>query len=101
MQDLDEPRHVRALEVVRQAHVHVERGDGVLLAGGAILDPHRMADVLDADAVDGNARVSARPCTSSTSVRTGRAVLALAGGGVMYEAYRIGVQRTYLPEVRT
>ena len=60
LQDLDEARHVRALEVVRQVHVHVEVGDGVLLAGRAVLDPHRVADVLDADPVDGElARVGA------------------------------------------
>ena len=52
VQDLDEARHVRALEVVGQAHVHVEVRDGVLLAGRAVLHPHRVADVLDADAVD-------------------------------------------------
>ncbi len=62
VQDLDEARHVRALEVVRQVHVHVEGRDGVLLAGRAVLDPDRMADVLDADAVDRNAaRVGAAP----------------------------------------
>jgi len=42
------------------AHVHVETGDGVLLACGSILDPHRVAEVLDAHAVDGQlARVAA------------------------------------------
>src|SRR5205814_10329978 len=61
VQDFHEARHVRALEVVRQAHVHVETGDGVLLTRGSILDPHRVADVLDAHAVDGQlARVAAR-----------------------------------------
>jgi len=35
VQHLDEARHVRALEVVRQRHVHVEVGDRVLLAGTA------------------------------------------------------------------
>ena len=60
VQDLDEARHVRALEVVRQVHVHVEGGDRTLLARGAVLDPHRVADVLDADPVDGDlARVGA------------------------------------------
>ncbi len=54
VQDLDEARHMRALEVVRQVHVHVEGGHGVLLAGRAVLDLDRMADVLDADAVDRN-----------------------------------------------
>src|SRR6516165_4525784 len=52
VQYLHEARHVRALEVVRQAHVHVETGYGVLLARRAILDPYRVADVLDAHAVD-------------------------------------------------
>jgi len=53
VQYLHEPGHVRAFEVVRQADVHVERGDRVLLSGGAVLHPHGVADVLDADAVDG------------------------------------------------
>jgi hypothetical protein len=54
MQDFHEARHVRAFEVVGQVHVHVESRNGVLLAGGAVLDAHRMGDVLDADAVDGD-----------------------------------------------
>ena len=49
---LDETRHVRALEVVRQVHVHVEAGDGVLDAVALVLDDDRMADALDADLVD-------------------------------------------------
>ena len=65
VQDLDEARHVRALEIVGQVHVHVEIGDGVLLAAGAVLDLDRMADVLDADPVDRNSarcrRGPARP----------------------------------------
>ena len=55
VQHLDEARHVRALEVVGQGHVHVEVRDRVLLAGGAVLDAHRMVDVLDADLVDRDA----------------------------------------------
>src|SRR3984885_830081 len=55
VQDADEAGHVRALEVMGQVHVHVERGDRVLLAGGAVLDPHRVRDVLDAYPVDRNA----------------------------------------------
>jgi hypothetical protein len=43
---------VRALEVVRQVHVHVEVGDGVLLAVAAVAHPHRVQDVLDPDLVD-------------------------------------------------
>ena len=52
MQDLDEAGHVRALEVVRQVHVHVEIRDRVLLAAGAVLHFDRMIDILDADLVD-------------------------------------------------
>ena len=52
VQHLDEARHVRALEVVGQGDVHVEVGDGVLLAGAAILDAHRVVDVLDPHLVD-------------------------------------------------
>ena len=60
VQHLDEARHVRALEVVRQGHVHVEVRDGVLLAARAVLDAHRVVDVLDADLVDRDlARVGA------------------------------------------
>src|SRR5580704_19671500 len=53
MQNLDEARHVRALEIVRQVHVHVEVGDRVLLAARPILDLYRMINVLDAHLVDG------------------------------------------------
>ena len=51
--DLDETRHVCALEVVREPHVHVERGDSVLDAVAAVRHPHRMTDGLDSDLVDG------------------------------------------------
>src|SRR6185437_5421894 len=44
----------------------------------------------------GSRRVSARPCTSSTSARVARASLILAGGGVMGTAYRIGARCTYI-----
>ncbi|MPN58712.1 hypothetical protein SDC9_206424 [bioreactor metagenome] len=43
-----------ALEIVRQSHIHVERGDGVLDAAGFVADPDRVADGLDADLVDRN-----------------------------------------------
>src|SRR6185312_10836421 len=53
----------------------------------------------------GSRRVSARPCTSSTSARTvargARALLALEGGGVMDEAYRIGAPGTYISRGRS
>jgi hypothetical protein len=52
VQDLDEARHVRALEIVRQVHVHAEVRDRVLFPALAVLDPHRVENVLDPDAVD-------------------------------------------------
>jgi hypothetical protein len=52
VEDLHEARHVRALEIVRQADVHVEHGDGVLHAGRFVLHLDRVADGLDADLVD-------------------------------------------------
>ena len=55
VEDFNETRHVRALEVVRQADVHVEDGDGVLDAACLVEHPHRVPDRLDADAVDGDA----------------------------------------------
>ena len=55
VQDLHEARHMGALEVVRQVHVHVEGSHGVLLAGRTVLDPDRVADVLDAHPVDRDA----------------------------------------------
>ena len=53
MQNFHEARHVRAFEIMRQIHVHVEVGHGVLLAARPILHLHRMIDVLDAHLVDG------------------------------------------------
>ena len=55
IENLNETRHMRALEIVRQVHVHIEMRDGVLLAAGTILDAHGMTDILDAHFVDGNA----------------------------------------------
>ena len=52
VENLHEARHVRALEIVRQMHVHVEHGDGVLHAPAAVAHLDRMADILDADLVD-------------------------------------------------
>jgi hypothetical protein len=52
---------VRAFEIVRQVHIHVERGNGVLLAIGAIAQLDGMSNVFDADFVDRDApMVSAR-----------------------------------------
>jgi hypothetical protein len=53
IQNLDKARHVRALELVRQADVHVERRDGVLHFARALGDADGMADRLDPDLVDG------------------------------------------------
>jgi len=55
VEDLHEARHVRALEVVGRYTYMFEVGDGVLLALAAVLDAHRVADVLDANAVDRDA----------------------------------------------
>src|SRR5207247_5104910 len=53
VQDLDEARHVSAFEVMRQSHVHVEGGDGVLRAAAALGHADWMPDRLDPDLVDG------------------------------------------------
>jgi hypothetical protein len=53
VEDFDEARHVRTLEVMRQVHVHVEAGDGVLHAYALVFHHHRVADALDADLVYG------------------------------------------------
>ena len=55
VEDLHEARHVGALEVVGQVDVHVEGRDGVLFAFAAVAHADGMADVLDADFVDGDA----------------------------------------------
>ena len=52
IQDFDETGHVRALEIMGQIDVHVEGGDGVLFALGAISHPYRMPDIFDAYLVD-------------------------------------------------
>ena len=54
VENFDEARHVGALEVMRQVHVHVEVGDGVLDAAALVRDPNRVADAFDADLVDGD-----------------------------------------------
>jgi hypothetical protein len=52
VEDLDEARHMGALEVVGQADIHVERRHRVLHAAGLVGDLYRVADRLDADLVD-------------------------------------------------
>jgi hypothetical protein len=63
---------VGALEVVGEVYVHVEIGHGMLLAVAAVLDPDRMADILDAYLVDGYlAGVSAALYVSDFTSRFG------------------------------
>jgi hypothetical protein len=57
MQDFDETGHVRAFEVVRQVHVHVEVRHRVLVATRAIFHPNRVINVFDADLVDRDAAI--------------------------------------------
>jgi len=54
IENFHEAGHVRALEIMWQEHIHVERGDSVLLAFCPVLDPYRVANILDADLVDGD-----------------------------------------------
>jgi hypothetical protein len=54
VEDLDEARHVGALEIVGQPDVHVEQRDGVLHACLLVLHLDGVADGLDADLVDGD-----------------------------------------------
>ena len=42
------------LKVLGQIDVHVERGDGVLLALRAISNPYRVANSLNANPIDGD-----------------------------------------------
>ena len=53
MEDLDEARHVRALEVLRQGDRHAEVRDRVLQGLRAVVHLHRMREAADADLVDG------------------------------------------------
>lgn len=54
VQNLDEPAHVRALEVMGQVHVHVDLGVDVLGAVGAVQHDDGIFDALDADLGDGD-----------------------------------------------
>lgn len=54
VKNLDKARHMRAFEIVRQMHIHVESGNRVLHADALVLDHDRMADAFDADAIDGD-----------------------------------------------
>ena len=52
VENLDETRHVGALEIMRQPDIHVEVGDGMTHAAALVQYLERMAYVLDADLVD-------------------------------------------------
>jgi hypothetical protein len=54
MQDFDEARHVRAFEIMRQIHVHVEIRNGVLLTTRPIFHLDGVIDVFDTHLVDGD-----------------------------------------------
>ena len=43
-----------AFEIVWQVHIHVEIGDGMLVATRPVPDTNRMADILNAHLVNGN-----------------------------------------------
>src|SRR5437762_4532424 len=53
LEDLDESRHVRALDVVREADVHAELRDRMLDFAVGLPDRHGIAKPLHADALDG------------------------------------------------
>src|SRR5213076_3629778 len=50
LEDLDEPRHMRALDVVREPNVHPELGDRVLHRAFGCAQRDRIAQALDAHA---------------------------------------------------
>jgi hypothetical protein len=54
IQYFDKARHVRAFELLWQMHVHIEHGDGVLLASGFVFDDNGVAYSLDADFINGD-----------------------------------------------
>ncbi len=80
VEDLHEAGHVRALEVVGQENVHVEGGDGVLLAFTAVPYPYRVADILDAHAVDGDL----------AGIRAPLDVFDFGGSGIAVAGHRTG-----------
>ena len=48
VQNLDKPAHVRALEMVRQVHIHIYRGNRLLTFLGFIQDRYRVGNRFDA-----------------------------------------------------
>lgn len=56
---LDKPRHMRAFEVMGQAHIHIDTGNSALFALVAVGENDGVADIFDTDAV--NVEVSMIP----------------------------------------
>ena len=52
IENFHKARHVCAFEIVRQIDVHVEVGDGVLLADRAVTYTHRVTDILDTNFIN-------------------------------------------------
>jgi hypothetical protein len=52
IENLDEPAHMRPLEPVRQVHIHIDRGDGILAFLGLVEKSYRIGDGLYPDLLD-------------------------------------------------
>ncbi|OAD24081.1 hypothetical protein THIOM_000069 [Candidatus Thiomargarita nelsonii] len=52
VEDFYKPRHVCALEIMWQVHVHIEISDCVLFTSRAIFDTHRIFNIFDADFIN-------------------------------------------------
>ena len=51
-EDFDKPGHMRAFEIVRQFHIHVEVRHSMLIQTIAVLDSNRVAQIFYANLVD-------------------------------------------------
>ena len=52
VENTDKAGHMGPLEVLWQADIHIEVGNGVLLLPGSILDDNRVTDILDPHLID-------------------------------------------------
>jgi hypothetical protein len=52
IQNLHKTRHVRALKIMRQMHVHIKSGDGVLHPHALVFNHHGMANAFNAHLVN-------------------------------------------------
>ena len=89
VEDLHEAGHVRALEVVRQVHVHAEGGHRALVAAHALLDRYRVAYVADPDLVDRQMTLIGS-ALDILDLGTGTRIVARVGSGVLAGALRLG-----------